>query len=231
MSRKGKIDPTQKVQLVEMYLRAEISITEGTRLAGLNSRASFKDWVSIYKNGGPAGLLDQAHNKYYPKELKLAAVNSYLNGEGSILDITNRFGLRSTVQLRSWIKMYNTHGEITARGGGGGSCMRKTRETTFEERLLIVQDCLANNKNYGAMALKYNCSYQQVRNWVLRYEQMGSAGLEDRRGRRAGTQPARTPEEEMRNKIAELERKNGELQMETDLLKKISALEMKDRCL
>ena len=231
MSRKGKIDPTQKVQLVEMYLRAEISITEGTRLAGLNSRASFKDWVSIYKNGGPAGLFDQAHNKYYPKELKLAAVNSYLNGEGSILDITNRFGLRSTVQLRSWIKMYNTHGEITARGGGGGSCMRKTRETTFEERLLIVQDCLANNKNYGAMALKYNCSYQQVRNWVLRYEQMGSAGLEDRRGRRAGTQPARTPEEEMRNKIAELERKNGELQMENDLLKKIRELEMKDRCL
>ena len=231
MSRKGKIDPTQKVQLVEMYLRAEISITEGTRLAGLNSRASFKDWVSIYKNGGPAGLLDQAHNKYYPKELKLAAGNSYLNGEGSILDITNRFGLRSTVQLRSWIKMYNTHGEITARGGGGGSCMRKTRETTFEERLLIVQDCLANNKNYGAMALKYNCSYQQVRNWVLRYEQMGSAGLEDRRGRRAGTQPARTPEEEMRDKIAELERKNRELQMENDLLKKIRELEMKDRCL
>ena len=231
MSRKGKIDPTQKVQLVEMYLRAEISITEGTRLAGLNSRASFKDWVSIYKNGGPAGLLDQAHNKYYPKELKLAAVNSYLNGEGSILDITNRFGLRSTVQLRSWIKMYNTHGEITARGGGGGSCMRKTRETTFEERLLIVQDCLANNKNYGAMALKYNCSYQQVRNWVLRYEQMGSAGLEDRRGRRAGTQPARTPEEELRDKIAELERKNRDLQMENDLLKKIRELEMKDRCL
>ena len=231
MSRKGKIDPTQKVQLVEMYLRAEISITEGTRLAGLNSRASFKDWVSIYKNGGPASLLDQAHNKYYPKELKLAAVNSYLNGEGSILDITNRFGLRSTVQLRSWIKMYNTHGEITARGGGGGSCMRKTRETTFEERLLIVQDCLANNKNYGAMALKYNCSYQQVRNWVLRYEQMGSAGLEDRRGRRAGTQPARTPEEEMWDKIAELERKNRELQMENDLLKKIRELEMKDRCL
>ena len=109
--------------------------------------------------------------------------------------------------------------------------MRKTRETTFEERLLIVQDCLDNNKNYGAMALKYNCSYQQVRNWVLRYEQMGSAGLEDRRGRRAGTQPARTLEEEMRDKIAELERKNRELQMENDLLKKIRELEMKDRCL
>mgnify|MGYP002239939013 CR=1 FL=1 len=36
------------------------------------------------------------------------------------------------------------------------------------------------------MALKYNCSYQQVRNWVDRYEKMGNAGLEDRRGKRAG---------------------------------------------
>lgn len=109
--------------------------------------------------------------------------------------------------------------------------MSKSRQTTLEERLEIVQDCLANDKNYSAMALKYNCSYQQIRNWVLRYEQMGSAGLEDRRGRRAGTQPARTPEEALRDKIAELERKNRDLQMENDLLKKVRELEMKDRYL
>lgn len=109
--------------------------------------------------------------------------------------------------------------------------MRKARQTTIEERLEIVQDCLANDRNYGAMALKYNCSYQQVRNWVKRYEEMGSAGLEDRRGRRVGTQAARTPEEELRDKIAELERKNRDLQMENDLLKKVRELEMKDRYL
>jgi transposase len=109
--------------------------------------------------------------------------------------------------------------------------MRKARKTTPEERLEIVKDCLASDKNYGAMALKYNCSYQQVRNWVLRYEKMGSAGLEDRRGHRAGTQPSRTPEEELRNKIAELERKNRNLQMENDLLKKVRELEKKDRSL
>ena len=109
--------------------------------------------------------------------------------------------------------------------------MRKAKQTTPEERLEIVHDCLVHNKNYGAMALKYNCSYQQVRNWVLRYEKMGVAGLEDRRGRRAGSQPARTIEEEMRDKIAELERKNRDLQMENDLLKKVRELEMKDRYL
>ena len=109
--------------------------------------------------------------------------------------------------------------------------MRKARQTTLEERLSIVQECLVNDKNYGAMALKNNCSYQQVRNWVKRYEEMGSTGLEDRRGRRAGSQPARTPEEELRDRIAELERKNRNLQMENDLLKKVRELEMKDRYL
>ena len=109
--------------------------------------------------------------------------------------------------------------------------MRKARQTTYEERLEIVQDCLANDRNYGAAALKYQCSYQQVRNWVLRYEKMGSAGLQDRRGKRIGTLPGRTPEEELRNKIAELERRNQDLQMENDLLKKVRELEMKDRCL
>ena len=108
-------------------------------------------------------------------------------------------------------------------------------DTTGEVSTDFRNDCyawlLANDKNYGAMALKYNCSYQQVRSWVMRYEKMGSAGLEDRRGKRAGTQPARTPEEEQRDRIAELERKIRDLQMENDLLKKVRELEMKDRYL
>ena len=231
MSRKSKIDPVLKVELVERYLRNEIGVMEAARLTGLSSHKSFSAWVSIYRNEGPDGLLDQDHNKNYPKELKLAAVTAYKNGEGALEQLTERFGLRSKQQLREWLKEYNTHGEIKSRGSGGGSYMRKARQTTPKERLEIVMDCLANDKNYGAMALKYNCSYQQVRNWVLRYEKMGSAGLEDRRGRRAGTQLARTPEEELRDKIAELERRNRDLQMENDLLKKVRELEMKDRCL
>ena len=43
------------------------------------------------------------------------------------------------------------------------SCPEKAKSTTFDERLKIVTECLANDKNYGAMALKYQCSYQQVR--------------------------------------------------------------------
>jgi hypothetical protein len=51
-------------------------------------------------------------------------------------------------------------------------------------------------------------------------KKMGSAGLKDRNGRRIGSQPSRTPEEGLRDRIAELEHKNKDLQMDNDLLKK-----------
>ena len=230
MSRKSKIDPTEKVKIVERLLADEISVSEAARLTGVD-KASIRRWRNLYLADGPTALMAQRNNKVYSQELKLQAVHEYLDGKSSQADIVKKYHLRSSRQLHNWIKVYTTHGEIKSRGSGGGSYMRKARQTTPEERLEIVQDCLANDKNYGAMALKYNCSYQQVRNWVLRYEKMGSAGLEDRRGRRAGTQPSRTPEEELRDKIAELERRNRDLQMENDLLKKVRELEMKDRYL
>ena len=230
MSRKSKIDPTEKVKIVERLLADEISVSEATRLTDVD-KASIQLWRNLYLADGPTALMAQRNNKVYSQELKLQAVHEYLDGKSSQADIVQKYHLRSSRQLRDWINVYTTHGEIKSRGSGGGSYMRKARQTTPEERLEIVQDCLANDKNYGAMALKYNCSYQQVRNWVKRYEEMGSAGLEDRRGRRAGTQPARTPEEAQRDKIAELERKILDLQMENDLLKKVRELEMKDRYL
>ena len=230
MSRKSKIDPTEKVKIVERLLADEISVSEAARLTDVDE-ASIRRWRNLYLADGPTALMAQRNNKVYSQELKLQAVHEYLDGKSSQADIVQKYHLRSSRQLHDWIKVYTTHGEIKSRGSGGGSYMRKARQTTPEERLEIVQDCLANDKNYGAMALKYNCSYQQVRNWVQRYEKMGLSGLEDRRGRRIGSQPARTPEEELRDKIAELERRNLDLQMENDILKKVRELEMKDRCL
>ena len=233
MSERKKIDPVLKVELVEKYLKDEIGIREAARQAGLSGSGTeaFRKWIDIYRNEGPAGLLKQEHIKHYSLELKLAAVKDYLDGTGSLQTVAARYGLRSKHPLQNWLKEYNTHGEIRSRRSGGGCYMRKARNTTYEERLEIVQDCLANDRNYGEAALKYRCSYQQVRNWVLHYEKMGPAGLEDRRGRRIGTLPCRTPEEELRDRIAELERKNNRLEVENALLKKVRELEMKDRYL
>ena len=230
MSRKNKYDPAEIVKIIERLLADEISVSGAARQMGVG-QTSILHWRNLYLADGPTAIMAQRKNKVYSQELKFQAVHEYLDGKSTQADIVKKYHLRSSCQLRDWIKVYTTHGEIKSRTSGGGSYMRKARQTTSEERLEIVQDCLANDKNYGAMALKYNCSYQQVRNWVKRYEKMGSSGLEDRRGRRAGTQPARTHEEGMRDKIAELERRNRDLQMENDLLKKVRELEMRDRYL
>jgi transposase len=97
------------------------------------------------------------------------------------------------------------------------------------ERIEIVKACVANGNDYGGTALKYRVSYQQVYTWTRKYREMGEAGLEDRRGHRAGTLPSRTPEEELRDKVAQLERKNYDLEMGNALLKKVKELERRRR--
>lgn len=54
---------------------------------------------------------------------------------------------------------------------------------------------------------------------------MGISGLEDRRGQWKARQAPRTSEEELRIRIAQLERENDLLKMERDLLKKVRELE------
>ena len=226
MSRKSKIDPVEKVKIVERYLTGKIGIREAGRIAN-TAYQSVQRWVRIYKAEGPAELLNQSNNRCYSKTLKMNAVNDYLSGKGSLGDICQKYNIRSSKPLRDWIKVYNSGGIL--KESTGGTAMKKAAATSPKERLQIVKDCLANDNNYGLMAIKYKCSYQQIRNWVKKYEEMGSAGLEDRRGRRVGSQASRSPEEALRDKIAELERMNTDLQMENDLLKKVREVERRNR--
>ena len=97
--------------------------------------------------------------------------------------------------------------------------MRQTRSTTQEERIQIARECIASGKNYGELAIKYNVSYQQVRTWTLRFEELGEAGLEDRRGKRKKDQAPRTELEKAQIEIEQLKHKLYLAEMERDLLK------------
>lgn len=122
--------------------------------------------------------------------------------------------------------MYNEHGDFNSvKYSGGGSYMKQGRETTFEERVQIVRDCISGGKNYGEMAIKYQVSYQQVRSWTLRFEQMGEAGLQDRRGRRKKDQAPRTELEQAQIEIEQLKHKLYLAEMENALLKKLDEVE------
>lgn len=224
MSRgKMKLSSEERLAFVERALKNEASINSLAKEAQV-SFSTIERWITLYENEGPTGLLPTKRNQSYSTELKLNAVHDYLAGTyGSLRAVAKKYGLRNKKQLEDWLKIYNTHRNFKSESGG--SRMSKSRKTTLNERIKIVHDCIINGRDYGKTAIQYQVSYQQVRNWVLKYDEMGEKGLEDRRGQRAGSKPARTPEEEMRDKLAQQERRIKLLEMENDLLKKVSELE------
>ena len=106
--------------------------------------------------------------------------------------------------------------------------MGKSRKVTQEEKLAIAKDCIAGGENYSATAKKYAVSYQQVRNWTIRFKEYGEAGLEDRRGKRKKDQQPRTELEEAQIEIERLKHKLYMAEMENNLLKKLAELERRN---
>jgi len=222
MSHRTKGSPEEKADLIQRYMKGELSTTMAAKVAGV-SIESFRDWIRLYKQEGSLGLLSTGKNRTYSSELKRRAVDAYLSGEGSLHAICEKFKIRSKQQLRDWIKLYNSGKNFNKRSGG--SRMRNSRKTTLEERVQIVKDCIESGYDYGEIAKKYDVGYQQVYTWVKKYTKLGNAGLQDRRGQRKVQQEARTPEEEAQIRIAKLEHENYLLRMERDLLKKAEELE------
>ena len=225
MPNKQKVAMEEKVEYVRACLRGEITQGRISKAAGV-SLASVQVWIKRYKAEGVDGFYTGNGNKVYAPETKTMAVLDYLSGKGSQTDICQKYKIRSKTQLQKWIKVYNAHGDLSSRKhSGGGSYMSKARNTTQEERLQIVQECLASDKNYGEMAKKHKVSYQQVYNWTNKFAEQGEAGLEDRRGQRTAQQAPRTAEEELRVRIAQLEHELYMTKMERDLLKKLDEIE------
>lgn len=226
MSKNKGIKPEEKIQYVEEYLDGKISQSEIAKELGLK-KESIRAWIAKYQSEGSVALLKHKQNRSYTPELKRQAVLDYLAGNGSMLEISKKYKIRSKSILERWIKVYNS-GKDFKHKMSGGRRMKNTRKTTQEERIEIVKDCIANGYNYGEIALKYQVSYQQVYTWVKKFSELGDAGLEDRRGKRTAQQQPRTEEEELKIKVAQLEHELYMTRMERDLLKKLEEVERRD---
>ena len=162
--------------------------------------------------------------KKYSKELKLEAIHAYLNGEGSLREISKKYGIVRCEQLRRWVLWYNGHKEIKGSSRAKGEIyMTKGRKTTQEERAEIVAYCIEHGKDYGLTVETYKVSYQQIYSWVKKYEEKGVNGLTDRRGK---TKPESelTEEERLRQENKILQAKIKDQEMEIALLKKLREL-------
>ena len=103
--------------------------------------------------------------------------------------------------------------------------MMQRQQTSQEERIQIAKECVVSGKNCGEIALKYHVSYQKVWTWNLRFEELGKARLEDRRGKRKKDQTPRTELEKAQIEIEQFKHKLYLAEMERDLLKKLDETE------
>ena len=211
----GKISPEEKIQWVKKIIQNKESISSVASKTGTHYMTVDK-WLRNYKSIGSEAFFKKGWTKRTAAE-KEAAVLDYLSGKGSLRDICGKYKITDTHQLRTWIMKYNGHEESKDSGAGGTPIMTKGRKTTFEERVEIVQYCIGHTHNYVETAEKFGISYQQARNYTVKYEEKGVEGLRDGRGKRKS-------QDEM-DELEKLRAEKKRAEMEVSFLKKLEEIE------
>ena len=166
MSKKSRISFDIKLKYVQEYLEGKIRLCDICEELNI-TRWTFHWWITKYNLNGSEGLRQISQNTKYPKEIKNFAVEDYLLGRGSLLDICKKYNISSDSVLRRWIKIYNnSHKQCKTFNVKENKFMTKGRKTTYDERIEIVAFCIENNANYQLTSDKHKVSYQQVYSWL-----------------------------------------------------------------
>lgn len=222
MSKKRYL-PEFKLELLLAYKKGDYTIKELCKKYQV-TKYSFKEWMKRFEQYGIEGLQKPLSWKQYSKEVKEIAVMEYLSGRYSQYEIIRRHEISSRTVLQRWVKHYNSHRELKDTSKGKMRSMTKKRTTSWEERIQIVRYCLENEKNFQMTAETYDVSYQQVYQWVKKYNNGGDEALRDRRGRKK-EEVELSPEEKVKLELKKLERENERLRAENAFLKKLEELE------
>lgn len=222
MGRKSRHTAEEKICAIKEYFEGNISMNSIAKQLGIN-KESFRQWVAKYESMG-AGAFFTEQNKHYSESEKEQAVTSYLAGEGSFMDICKKYKIHSTAQLKTWVKKYNGLEELNASGTGGTVIMTNGRKTTFEERVEIASYCISHDHNYAETSEKFKVSYQQARNYTVKYEKNGIDALQDNRGKRKSADSL-TELERLRAELKLEKAKRKKAEMEASFLKKLDEIE------
>ncbi|MBU5486559.1 helix-turn-helix domain-containing protein [Clostridium sp. MSJ-11] len=223
MSRRTKYTAEEKYEILMEYVNGTKSIQEIHTKYKISVYAFYK-WKYKYETYGIDGLKESRTWKKYSKELKEQVVLEYLSGKYSQGELVKKYELTDKTLLKKWINNYNSHREVMVKPKGMRKSMTNGRNTSLKERVEIVQYCINHNNNYQQAAEVYQVSYQQVYQWVKKYEFGGENALRDGRGKKK-IEMEMTPEEKMKREMKKLEAENERLRAENAFLKKLEELE------
>lgn len=219
---RSKYSPDEKILIVKKVIEGKYSINSLATSYSL-SYTTLKCWVRNYQSIGSDAFYAKGWTSR-TVEVKEAAVLDYISGNGSLSVICKKYKISDTKTLRSWILKYNDHEKLKVSGIGGSTIMTSGRKTTFEERVEIVRYCISNNHNYAETSEKFQVSYQQARNYTVKYESGGVEALQDNRGKRKSENEMSELEKlRAENRILKAEKERAE--MEVSFLKKLEEIE------
>lgn len=223
MAKRVKFKAEEKYEILMEYENGLRSIQEIHTKYRISIYAFYK-WRYNYEKYGVNGLIESRTCRKYSKELKEKAVQEYISGKYTQGQIVRKYELPDKSVFKNWLNKYNSHREPTETPKGMKQSMTKGKTTTWKEKVEIVQYCIAHNNDYQQTADVYKASYQQVYQWVKKYESGGEAMLQDARGRKMA-EAKLTPEERMKLEMKKLEAENERLRAENAFLKKLEQLE------
>ena len=205
MGRKAKYSKEFKLEIIKRYLKGESASALANEYELPTSYSNtIADWARRYETLGEKGFEHSSTNQSYSKELKQQVISEYLNGVDSYRGLANKYGIKSHKIVMRWVLKYNEGIEIKDYDPKGDVYTMKSRKTTLEERLEIVNYVLANNNDFKGAANKYSVPYANVYNWVKKYNESGEDGLSDSRGRPSSKEP--------KHELTDIEKKDIEIE-------------------
>ena len=154
--------------------------------------------------------------------MKEKVIQEYLEEKNSYEGLANKYNIPSKTIVINWVKKYNEGIEIKDYDPKGDVYTMKSRKTTIEERLEIVNYVLSNDNDYKGAANKYTVPCASVYNWVKKYNEYDQNGLKDSRGRPSSNDPKKelTLEEKQAIEIEKLKNELKRKNMVIEVLKK-----------
>ena len=221
MGRKNKYSKEIKVKVIKDYKKGTKSLAEICNELNCD-RIAFLNWLHMFDSYGESIFDDKTSNNSYTKDFKEKVVKEYLDGKGSLREIQVKYKILSPDTLRKWILKYNNGIILTDYKPMSEVYTMKSRKTSYEERIEIVNYCMSNDYDYKSTANKYNVPYSQVYTWVKKVKENGYGALEPQKKgpKQKNVIQPKTPEDILELENERLRRENERLQIELEVLKK-----------
>lgn len=176
MGRKRRFTQEVMLQAINDYKAGRKSISQISNDLEC-SDFSIRSWIQTHDSLGETALLENNRNRAYTKEFKMQVISDYLSGKGSATYLSNKYNISSSSIVTNWIFNYNNGIEIKDYNPKHEVYTMKARKTTLDEKIEIVEYCIANDQSYKMAADKYRVPYSLVYQWVHRYLKEGNVGL------------------------------------------------------